>query len=52
MNGEDFDVPQIWANTYEHCGQEWTEHWDSTCDDRCPVCNTSVSPIESIELPL
>jgi hypothetical protein len=25
----------------------WTNEWNATCDDRCPFCDTSCSPIES-----
>ncbi|QOX80884.1 hypothetical protein FY034_17840 (plasmid) [Trichlorobacter lovleyi] len=29
------------------CGHEWQDEWDCQCDDRCPKCNTSVSPCRS-----
>jgi hypothetical protein len=32
------------------CGNTWTDEWDATCDDRCPLCDTSCSPIESEDL--
>jgi len=39
-------------NYYEcpQCGEKWEDVWDSMCDDRCPHCNISVSPYESIEV--
>ena len=39
-----------YRNFYEcPCGETWEDEWDSTCDDRCPSCDTSVSPSSSIE---
>ena len=32
------------------CGCEWTDEWDCMCDDRCPECDTSISPNMSEEL--
>lgn len=29
------------------CGEEWTDEWSCACDDRCPTCNTSISPYAS-----
>jgi hypothetical protein len=29
------------------CGNEWTDEWSATCDDRCPRCDTSCSPTKS-----
>jgi len=26
------------------CGCEWQDEWDCLCDDKCPNCNTSMSP--------
>lgn len=38
----------IFMNYYHcPCGEEWTDEWSCTCDDRCPSCNTSCSPVES-----
>lgn len=38
-------------NHYEcPCGYNWTDEWDSTCDDRCPDCDTSCSPTESEDI--
>lgn len=40
-----------YRNFYEcPCGTEWTDEWDCMCDDRCPSCNTSCSPSDSIEI--
>lgn len=37
-------------NLYEcPCGETWEDEWDSSCDDRCPTCNTPISPSESSE---
>lgn len=33
------------------CGEEWSDEWSVTCDDRCPRCSTSCSPVESEDLP-
>lgn len=32
------------------CGEEWTDEWDCTCNDRCPKCNAEIEPYESIDL--
>lgn len=32
------------------CNTQWTDIWDCTCDDRCPECNTAISPHHSDEL--
>jgi hypothetical protein len=32
------------------CGNEWTDEWECTCDDRCPECGTSCSPYHSEEI--
>lgn len=39
-------------NHYEcsECGTSWNDEWDCTCDDRCPNCNTSISPSSSDDL--
>lgn len=31
----------------DKCDTEWSDTWDCMCDDRCPNCNTSISPYES-----
>lgn len=33
------------------CGEEWFDEWSATCDDRCPRCDTSCSPVESEDVP-
>ena len=41
----------VFRNYYEcSCGTEWDDEWTSMCDDRCPKCNTSISPYTSEEL--
>lgn len=37
-------------NYYHHCGTEWTDIWDSTCNDRCPVCRAEIEPHHSEEI--
>jgi len=32
------------------CGHEWSMEWHATCDDRCPKCNTSISPTRSEDI--
>lgn len=32
-------------------GHEWDDTWDSTCNDRCPVCNAEIEPFASEDLP-
>jgi len=32
------------------CNTEWEDEWDCTCDDRCPKCNTAVSPYKSEDI--
>ena len=40
--------PGYVINLYEcDCGATWTDKWSCECDDRCPMCNTAVSPSES-----
>jgi hypothetical protein len=38
-----------YLNHYEcdRCRCTWEDEWDCMCDDRCPVCNWSVSPHQS-----
>lgn len=31
------------------CKTEWNSEWNCVCDDRCPECDTSCSPSESID---
>jgi hypothetical protein len=38
-------------NYYEcPCGEHWEDEWECCCDDRCPACNTAISPSWSEEL--
>jgi hypothetical protein len=32
------------------CGEEWTDEWSCTCNDRCPKCNAETSPYSSEEI--
>ena len=35
-------------NHYEcPCGCRWHDEWDCACDDDCPDCGTTCSPVES-----
>lgn len=40
------------SNQYycQDCVYGWTMEWDCMCDDRCPRCNTSLTPVMSDEL--
>lgn len=42
----------LYRNEYEcpRCGYEWQDEWSCMCDDRCPQCNLSCSPVDSEEL--
>lgn len=31
------------------CGEEWQDHWDCACNDKCPKCNKEIEPYESEE---
>jgi hypothetical protein len=43
--------PIMYLNQYKCiCGYEWEDTNDCTCDDRCPECNTSMTPYNSIDL--
>lgn len=49
---QDDEVNIRFRNYYEceKCGEEWTDEWDSTCDDECPVCRTVMSPYHSEDI--
>ena len=32
------------------CGELWQDEWDCLCDDRCPVCNTSMEILDFAEI--
>lgn len=37
-----------YVNNYRcSCGTRWTDEWNCMVDDRCPTCDTSVSPHDS-----
>jgi hypothetical protein len=43
---------RVFRNFYQcPCGNEWTDTWTATCDDRCGECGTSCSPTESEDVP-
>lgn len=44
------DVEYINHYICSECGEEWHDQWSCMCDDRCPNCNTSISPISSEEV--
>lgn len=31
------------------CGLSWSDHWDCACDDRCPECSRSMTPLASTD---
>jgi len=33
-----------------HCGTRWQNEWSCMCDDRCPNCDLSCTPVESEDL--
>lgn len=45
-------VEQWFANHYHcrDCDMSWNDEWSCACDDECPNCGVSISPIESIEI--
>lgn len=42
----------IYSNNYHcpRCEEDWIDEWDCMCDDRCPNCNLSCSPVSSEEV--
>lgn len=44
--------PPRFRNSYEceRCSTTWQDEWSCACDDRCPTCNASNSPSESVEI--
>jgi rubrerythrin len=49
---EALGLEQWWRNSYicTECDTMWEDDWSSQCDDRCPNCDTSMSPYASIEI--
>ena len=42
-----------WFRNYYDCARcnyQWIDEWSAKCDDRCPVCNTAISPYNSEDL--
>ena len=39
----------VYENEYSHkaCEHDWTDIHSCGCDDECPVCGTSISPVDS-----
>jgi hypothetical protein len=33
------------------CGVSWDDVWSCGCDDDCPECGVSLSPVQSTEIP-
>jgi len=42
----------MFLNFYQcsECAHEWYDVYEHTCDDRCPLCNTSNSPYKSEDI--
>jgi len=32
------------------CGTDWVDEWSCTCDDRCPICDHSITATRSVDL--
>ncbi len=43
-------VTILFRNHYHHCREEWSDDWDSMCNDKCPTCNAEIEPYESEEV--
>lgn len=33
----------------DECEVDWSDEWDCQCDDECPECGVSYTPVESTE---
>jgi rubrerythrin len=42
----------LYRNLYRcsECGTEWEDEWNSTCNDRCPTCDTEIEPYKSEDI--
>jgi len=41
----------MWKNYYHHCDVDWTDIWDSCCNDECPVCGCKeIEPYRSVDV--
>ena len=49
MNDINSKVEMKYRNFYRHCKTKWDDCWDSTCNDKCPVCGKEISPYKSEE---
>lgn len=50
---EEDDTPKLWfRNHYEcpTCAISWDDEWSCQCDDECPECGVSYSPVDSDDL--
>lgn len=49
FNREAFEADGQWLiNTYEcTCGTSWADEWSCACDDDCPACGTTMTPVDS-----
>ncbi len=43
---------QWYLNHYQcsECDQAWTDEWSCACDDDCPMCGTTMTPVESEDI--
>lgn len=42
--------PVVWRNLYDcaDCNVTWGDDWSCQCDDDCPECGASYSPVKSV----
>jgi hypothetical protein len=48
-----FKEDGAWFLNHYRCGsckRRWTDEWSCTCDDDCPSCGATNSPVSSDEL--
>jgi len=43
-------VSRKYINSFIHCRTHWTDTWDCTCNDDCPVCHAEIEPYYSEEI--
>ena len=48
--GEPETANVFFLNRYSHCGVEWENTWESSCNDKCPICGKEIEPYQSEEL--
>ena len=44
------EVAAKYINHFIHCHTHWTDTWDCTCDDDCPICHWEIEPFASAEI--